>query len=170
MVKTWEETSSPGQQPPKKTLAASIVESTKKQSIALVPKNISKLAQRFVPLFNPALFPHKPPPAAVANRVLFTDSEDEWVECFLQFLSSALSTLQTDSFIGALSSKVFFINLFDERKQHEVWVFELSTVSSFRFWWLIIFSNKVIEFERCKILFMDMMSGGEKSSKPGFVS
>ncbi|KAG6778538.1 hypothetical protein POTOM_014875 [Populus tomentosa] len=66
--------SSPGQQPPKKTLAASIVESTKKQSIALVPKNISKLAQRLVPLFNPALFPHKPPPAAVANRVLFTDS------------------------------------------------------------------------------------------------
>ncbi|CAK7351221.1 unnamed protein product [Dovyalis caffra] len=69
--------SSPGQQPPKKTLAASIVESTKKQSIALVPKDISKLAQRFLPLFNPVLFPHKPPPAAVANRVLFTVSEDE---------------------------------------------------------------------------------------------
>ncbi|KAL9384276.1 hypothetical protein Peur_024599 [Populus x canadensis] len=70
-------TSSTGQQPPKKTLAASIVESTKKQSVALVPKDISKLAQRFFPLFNPVLFPHKPPPAAVANRVLFTDSEDE---------------------------------------------------------------------------------------------
>ncbi|KAJ9136350.1 hypothetical protein P3X46_033438 [Hevea brasiliensis] len=69
--------STPGQQPPKKTLAASIVENAKKQSIALVPKDISKLAQRFFPLFNPALFPHKPPPAAVANRVLFTDSEDE---------------------------------------------------------------------------------------------
>ncbi|KAB5533671.1 hypothetical protein DKX38_016757 [Salix brachista] len=70
-------TSSTGQQPTKKTLAASIVESTKKQSVALVPKDISKLAQRFFPLFNPVLFPHKPPPAAVANRVLFTDSEDE---------------------------------------------------------------------------------------------
>ncbi|KAF9672065.1 hypothetical protein SADUNF_Sadunf11G0001800 [Salix dunnii] len=70
-------TSSTGQQATKKTLAASIVESTKKQSVALVPKDISKLAQRFFPLFNPVLFPHKPPPAAVANRVLFTDSEDE---------------------------------------------------------------------------------------------
>ncbi|KAA8520069.1 hypothetical protein F0562_014325 [Nyssa sinensis] len=64
-------------QPPKKTLAATLVERTKKQSVALVPKEISKLAQRFFPLFNPALFPHKPPPAPVANRVLFTDAEDE---------------------------------------------------------------------------------------------
>ncbi|KAA8542003.1 hypothetical protein F0562_023155 [Nyssa sinensis] len=62
---------------PKKTLAAALVERTKKQSVALVPKEIAKLAQRFFPLFNPALFPHKPPPAAVANRVLFTDAEDE---------------------------------------------------------------------------------------------
>ncbi|XP_015574278.1 uncharacterized protein LOC8284196 isoform X2 [Ricinus communis] len=69
--------STPGQQPPKKTLAASIVENVKKQSVALVPKDISKLAQRFLQLFNPALFPHKPPPAAVSNRILFTDSEDE---------------------------------------------------------------------------------------------
>lgn len=68
---------SPGQQQPKKTLAAMLVESTKKQSIALVPKEISKLTQRFLPMFNPALFPHKPPPPAVVNRVLFTDSEDE---------------------------------------------------------------------------------------------
>ena len=64
-------------QPPKKTLAAAIVERTKKQSVAPVPKEIAKLAQRFFPLFNPALFPHKPPPAPVANRVLFTDAEDE---------------------------------------------------------------------------------------------
>ncbi|XP_010268082.1 PREDICTED: uncharacterized protein LOC104605144 isoform X2 [Nelumbo nucifera] len=67
----------PAHQQPKKTLAASLVESTKKQSVAPVPKEIAKLAQRFFPLFNSALFPHKPPPAAVANRVLFTDSEDE---------------------------------------------------------------------------------------------
>uniref|UniRef100_A0A5B7AHS1 Myb-like domain-containing protein n=1 Tax=Davidia involucrata TaxID=16924 RepID=A0A5B7AHS1_DAVIN len=64
-------------QPSKKTLAAALVERTKKQSVALVTKEISKLAQRFFPLFNPALFPHKPPPAPVANRVLFTDTEDE---------------------------------------------------------------------------------------------
>ncbi|XP_027351228.1 uncharacterized protein LOC113862330 isoform X2 [Abrus precatorius] len=70
-------TNSPGQQQPKKTLAAMLVESTKKQSIALVPKEVAKLAQRFMSMFNPALFPHKPPPAAVVNRVLFTDSEDE---------------------------------------------------------------------------------------------
>ncbi|XP_062013512.1 uncharacterized protein LOC133729903 [Rosa rugosa] len=64
-------------QPPKKSLATSIVESTKKQSVALVPREIANLAQRFYPLFNPALYPHKPPPAAVTNRVLFTDAEDE---------------------------------------------------------------------------------------------
>lgn len=69
--------SSPGQQSRKKTFAATLVESTKKQSVALVPKDIAKLSQRFLPLFNPALFPHKPPPAAVSKRVLFTDSEDE---------------------------------------------------------------------------------------------
>ncbi|XP_052179649.1 uncharacterized protein LOC127792979 isoform X2 [Diospyros lotus] len=64
-------------QPPKKTLAASLVERTKKQPVALVPKEIADLAQRFLPLFNSALFPHKPPPGPVANRVLFTDAEDE---------------------------------------------------------------------------------------------
>lgn len=69
--------SSPGQQPRKKTLAATLVESTKKQSIALVPRDISKLSERFFPLFNPALFPHKAPPLGVLKRVLFTDSEDE---------------------------------------------------------------------------------------------
>lgn len=68
---------SSGQQQPKKTLAAMIVESTMKESIALVPKEIAELTQRFLPMFNPVLFPHKAPPSAVANRVLFTDSEDE---------------------------------------------------------------------------------------------
>ncbi|XP_057436286.1 uncharacterized protein LOC130728742 [Lotus japonicus] len=68
---------SPGQQQPKKTLAAMLVESTK-QSSALVPKEVAKLTQRFFSdLFNPELFPHKPPPPAVVNRILFTDSEDE---------------------------------------------------------------------------------------------
>lgn len=69
--------SSPSEQPPKKRLAVTLVESTKKQSVALVPKEIAKLAQRFFTLFNHALFPHKPTLAAVANRVFFTDSEDE---------------------------------------------------------------------------------------------
>lgn len=64
-------------QPQKKTLAASLVETTKKQSIALVPKEVASSAQIFLPLFNQALFPHKPPPTAVTNRVLFTDAEDE---------------------------------------------------------------------------------------------
>ncbi|URE39147.1 hypothetical protein MUK42_07914 [Musa troglodytarum] len=67
----------PGQLPPKKSLAATLVENTKKQTVALVPMEIAKLAKRFYPLFNLALFPHKPPVPAVANRVLFTDAEDE---------------------------------------------------------------------------------------------
>ncbi|KAI0495032.1 hypothetical protein KFK09_025179 [Dendrobium nobile] len=65
-----------GQQQPKKSLAATLMESTMKQSVALVPADIAKLAQRFLHLFNAALFPHKPPTPAVANRVLFTDAED----------------------------------------------------------------------------------------------
>ncbi|CAN4100583.1 unnamed protein product [Withania somnifera] len=60
----------------KKTLAAALVEKAKKQAVAPVPNEIAKLAQRFYPLFNPALYPHKPPPTVVANRVLFTDAED----------------------------------------------------------------------------------------------
>lgn len=69
--------SSPSQQQFKRSLATTLVESTKKQSVALVPKEIAKLAQIFYPLFNRALFPHKPPLASVTNRVLFTDAEDE---------------------------------------------------------------------------------------------
>ncbi|CAN4099199.1 unnamed protein product [Withania somnifera] len=68
--------SSSSLQKSKKTLAAALVEKAKKQAVAPVPNEIAKLAQRFYPLFNPALYPHKPPPAVVANRVLFTDAED----------------------------------------------------------------------------------------------
>ncbi|KAF8030132.1 hypothetical protein BT93_E2536 [Corymbia citriodora subsp. variegata] len=68
---------SSGHHPLKRSLAAAIVESAKKQSVALVQKDVAKSAQIFFPLFNRALFPHKPPPSAVANRVLFTDAEDE---------------------------------------------------------------------------------------------
>ncbi|KAL2243837.1 UNVERIFIED_CONTAM: GON-4-like protein [Sesamum indicum] len=69
--------SSSSNQMPKKTMAATLLEKAKSQSVALVPKEIAKLAQRFWPLFNPVLYPHKPPPAPLANRVLFTDAEDE---------------------------------------------------------------------------------------------
>ncbi|KAL8041733.1 hypothetical protein ABFS82_09G003300 [Erythranthe guttata] len=62
---------------PKKTMAAALLEKTKNEPVALVPKEIAKLAQRFWPLFNPALYPHKPPPASLTIRVLFTDAEDE---------------------------------------------------------------------------------------------
>ncbi|XP_048131823.1 uncharacterized protein LOC115725896 isoform X3 [Rhodamnia argentea] len=68
---------SSGHHPLKRSLAAAIVESAKKQSVALVERDVAKLAQIFFPVFNRALFPHKPPPSAVANRVLFTDAEDE---------------------------------------------------------------------------------------------
>jgi hypothetical protein len=67
---------SPGQLQPKKSLAATLVESTKKESVALVPSDIARLTQRFYPLFNFSLFPHKPPPVARVNQVLFTDAED----------------------------------------------------------------------------------------------
>ncbi|XP_020258723.1 uncharacterized protein LOC109835145, partial [Asparagus officinalis] len=60
----------------KKSMASMLVESTKRETVALVPKDIAKAAWRFYPLFNAALFPHKPPAQAVVNRVLFTDSED----------------------------------------------------------------------------------------------
>ncbi|KAJ4760491.1 Myb-like protein O [Rhynchospora pubera] len=65
-----------GQQQPKKTLAATLVEGSMKQTIALVPTDIARLAKRFYSLFNSEMLPHKPPVSAVANRVLFTDAED----------------------------------------------------------------------------------------------
>lgn len=67
---------SPGQSQPKKSLAATLFESTRKEPVALVPFDIARLAQRFYPLFNFSLFPHKPPPAAMVSRLLFTDAED----------------------------------------------------------------------------------------------
>ena len=67
---------SSGQLQQKKSLAATLLENTKKDTVALVPADIARLAQRFFSLFNFALFPNKPPTAAMANRVLFTDAED----------------------------------------------------------------------------------------------
>lgn len=61
----------------KKTMAAALVESTKRQSLVLVPKAVAEAMLRFFPLFNKAMYPHKAPRASTANRLLFTDSEDE---------------------------------------------------------------------------------------------
>ncbi|GKC35804.1 homeodomain-like superfamily protein [Tanacetum coccineum] len=58
----------------KKRIADVLAERSKKQSIAIVPKPTASLALRFFPIFNPALFPYKPPAICVADRVLFTDS------------------------------------------------------------------------------------------------
>uniref|UniRef100_A0A7N0UD07 Uncharacterized protein n=1 Tax=Kalanchoe fedtschenkoi TaxID=63787 RepID=A0A7N0UD07_KALFE len=61
---------------PKKTFAAELIENSKKQPIAPVPRVICKLIQRFYAVFNPALYPRRPPPVVIANRVLFTSTED----------------------------------------------------------------------------------------------
>ncbi|XVF40757.1 hypothetical protein PTKIN_Ptkin01aG0140900 [Pterospermum kingtungense] len=96
-------------QPPlKKTLAATLVEKTKKQSVAVVPKQIAKLAQRFIPSFNPALFPHKPPPVAVANRVLFTDAEDELLALGLMEYNSDWKAIQ-QRFLPCKSKHQIFV-------------------------------------------------------------
>ncbi|XP_002964790.2 uncharacterized protein LOC9659924 [Selaginella moellendorffii] len=78
----------------KKSLAALLVENTKKQVIALVPKGIVAAAQRFLPFFNPALYPHKPPPAATANRLLFTDAEDELLAMGLMAFNTDWNAIQ----------------------------------------------------------------------------
>ncbi|XVF26042.1 hypothetical protein REPUB_Repub13aG0265800 [Reevesia pubescens] len=96
------------QPPHKKTLAATLVEKTKKQSVALVPKEIAKLARRFFPLFNPALFPHKPPPVAVANRVLFTDAEDELLALGLMEYNSDWKAIQ-QRFLPCKSKHQIFV-------------------------------------------------------------
>ncbi|OMO76799.1 hypothetical protein CCACVL1_15405 [Corchorus capsularis] len=96
------------QPPPKKTLAATLVEKTKKQSVAVVPKEIAKLAQRFLPLFNPALFPHKPPPASVASRVLFTDAEDELLALGIMEYNSDWKAIQ-QRFLPCKSKHQIFV-------------------------------------------------------------
>ncbi|XP_066376827.1 uncharacterized protein [Miscanthus floridulus] len=67
---------SSGQLQQKKSLAATLLERTKRGTVALVPADIARLAQRFFSLFNFSIFPHKPPPSPMANRVFFTDAED----------------------------------------------------------------------------------------------
>ncbi|PQQ03619.1 hypothetical protein Pyn_03471 [Prunus yedoensis var. nudiflora] len=100
--------SSSSQQPPKKSLAATIVESTKKQSVAIVPREISKLAQIFFPLFNPALFPHKPPAGNMANRVLFTDAEDELLALGLMEYNMDWKAIQ-QRFLPCKSERQIFV-------------------------------------------------------------
>ncbi|CAN6208404.1 unnamed protein product [Urochloa humidicola] len=85
---------SSGQLQQKKSLAATLLESTKKDIVALVPADIARLAQRFLSLFNFALFPHKPPPAAMANRVLFTDAEDRLLALGIQEYNNDWGAIQ----------------------------------------------------------------------------
>ncbi|WVZ82191.1 hypothetical protein U9M48_029479 [Paspalum notatum var. saurae] len=85
---------SSGQLQQKKSLAATLLESTKKETVALVPTDISRLAQRFFSLFNFALFPHKPPAAAMANRVLFTDAEDRLLALGIQEYNNDWGAIQ----------------------------------------------------------------------------
>ncbi|KAI5073213.1 hypothetical protein GOP47_0011226 [Adiantum capillus-veneris] len=61
----------------KKTMAGSLVEDTKLNGIIVVPPEIATAISRFTALFDPTLFPYKPPPAALAKRLLFTEAEDE---------------------------------------------------------------------------------------------
>ncbi|CAI9756423.1 unnamed protein product [Fraxinus pennsylvanica] len=93
---------------PKKTMSATLIEKAKNQSVALVPKEIAKLAQRFCPLFNPALYPHKPPPAALTSRVLFTDSEDELLALGLMEYNSDWKAIQ-QRFLPCKSKHQIFI-------------------------------------------------------------
>ncbi|XP_062233411.1 uncharacterized protein LOC133930712 [Phragmites australis] len=85
---------STGQLQQKKSLASTLIESTKKETVALVPSDIARLAQKFFPLFNFSLFPHKPPPAAMANRVLFTDAEDRLLALGLQEYNNDWGAIQ----------------------------------------------------------------------------
>eukprot|EP00250_Pteridium_aquilinum_P011431 c20064_g1_i1 orf=205-3705(+) len=61
----------------KKTMAGTLVEDTKLNGIVLVPSEISVAVSRFAAVFCPNLFPYKPPPAALARRLLFSEAEDE---------------------------------------------------------------------------------------------
>ena len=68
---------------PKRTMAGALVQDTKLNGIALVPQEISMIVSRFLPLFNPEMFPHKPPPAALAKRLLFSEAEDEYAHAHI---------------------------------------------------------------------------------------
>ncbi|KAL2545345.1 uncharacterized protein Fot_14578 [Forsythia ovata] len=95
-------------QMPKKTMASTLIEKAKNQSVALVPKEIAKLAQRFCPLFNPVLYPHKPPPAPLTSRVLFTDSEDELLALGLMEYNTDWKAIQ-QRFLPCKSKHQIFI-------------------------------------------------------------
>ncbi|KAK8454833.1 hypothetical protein SEVIR_4G040600v4 [Setaria viridis] len=99
---------SSGQLQQKKSLAATLLENTKKDTVALVPADIARLAQRFFSLFNFALFPHKPPPAAMANRVLFTDAEDRLLALGIQEYNNDWGAIQK-RFLPCKSNHQIFV-------------------------------------------------------------
>ncbi|KAL3699785.1 hypothetical protein R1sor_017807 [Riccia sorocarpa] len=92
----------------KKTMAAALVESTKRESLALVPKDVARAVERFLPIFNPALFPHKPPPIAAANRLLFTDAEDELLAMGLMMYNTDWMAIQ-QRFLPSKSMHQIFV-------------------------------------------------------------
>nr|ACM45448.1 DUO pollen 3-like protein [Physcomitrium patens] len=92
----------------KKTMAAALVESAKKQTLAMVPKDIAVAMERFCPLFNKSLFPHKAPPAAVANRLLFTDAEDELLAMGLMTYNNDWKAIQ-ERFLPSKSMHQIFV-------------------------------------------------------------
>ncbi|CAI9087183.1 OLC1v1021190C1 [Oldenlandia corymbosa var. corymbosa] len=105
---TTANSSSHNDQTPKRTMASTLVEKARKQCVALVPKEIAHLACRFYPLFNPALYPHKPPPSSVANRVLFTDAEDELLAMGLMEYNSDWKAIQ-QRFLPCKSKHQIFV-------------------------------------------------------------
>ncbi|KAJ7515369.1 hypothetical protein O6H91_22G011800 [Diphasiastrum complanatum] len=94
--------------PPKKTMAATLVENTKKQCIALVPKEITRAMRRFFLLFNIALYPHKPPPVATANRLLFTEAEDQLLAMGLMIYNTDWGAIQ-QRFLPSKSTHQIFV-------------------------------------------------------------
>lgn len=92
----------------KRTMAAALVESTKKQTIAVVPKDIASAMERFSSLFNTNLFPRKAPPASAANRLLFTDVEDELLAMGLMTYNNDWKAIQ-ERFLPSKSVHQIFV-------------------------------------------------------------
>ncbi|KAG0558050.1 hypothetical protein M758_10G001000 [Ceratodon purpureus] len=92
----------------KRTKAAALVESSKKQTIVLVPKGIAAAMERFAPLFNKRLLPHIAPPASAVNRLLFTDAEDELLAMGLMIYNNDWKAIR-ERFLPSKSTHQIFV-------------------------------------------------------------